>query len=666
MIPTQPIGITRPERLRLGPPRRVAELVLSWLRSHRPEAADPWRGRVLPARAPWHADRVAGGVRADRQPVPRWHAALAADNHIPVVRFRREDRKAEVMRPYLDRAARTGRLQVAAIGVAQEFARCGPPAGTTPTRPNRRSSLTKQQRRVTVFYEYVWDDDFGPAFLKLCAWLPYPIKVSRQRPRVGQAAGGQGGDRAHRTVQRVRRLPGPAALQTICDRLGPGTIRGFFQRWTSRLPLPLSAADRNGGYRWDLTMRQVETSRTIVLDAPATPAPSSTPWWPTTSTSAAPSTSSSSSGATAAARPPAPSRPRSTGTPRASPSTCSTDTPGSSSTSRTAVPAHRNRQQRRRRPRLPTPAAQPRRPPGQGPCDQPATAGHSSGSARARSLRVQPSRGSRSPPSPTMAAGPQPGGSATLGSGPDRHPGQPAVRRHRHHQQAPARLDDRTLGTLQPEPDQLRPCPAAPQRPDHQDPRPQPGHPDPDGIGFAVFSTKVHDRVLRPLLATRSQPTRHPNSAPRSTPSTTQSTNAWPHPAAHRSLTGTLQTHDNHRNPRTKESLGCTRTWRTVRPTTSGSRSPCRSSRRSRRRAQVLSRRAQTPRRALASAGTWLRRHDATTASGCVGNIAKDPVVAAPVVSDRAAPGHKPGDVIGEQAAQDRGRRRLHRRRCDW
>jgi len=28
----------------------------------------------------------------------------------------------------------------------------------------------------------------------------------------------------------------------------------------------------------------------------------------------------------------------------------------------------------------------------------------------------------------------------------------------------------------------------------------------PDGIGFAVFSTKVHDRILRPLLATRTQP----------------------------------------------------------------------------------------------------------------------------------------------------------------
>jgi hypothetical protein len=112
--------------------------------------------------------------------------------------------------------------------------------------------------------------------------------------------------------------------------------------------------------------------------------------------------------------------------------------------------------------------------------------------------------------------------------------------------------------------------------------------------------------------------------------------------------------------PTTVPRLGCTRTWRTVRPTISGSRSPCRSSRRSRRPARVLSRRAQTPRRALASAGTWLRRHDATTASGCVGNIAKDPVVAVPVVSDPrnaverhpvpAAPRASAGELMGPRA----------------
>jgi hypothetical protein len=36
-------------------------------------------------------------------------ARFAEDNHIPVVRFCKTDRKREFMRPYLDRQARTGR-----------------------------------------------------------------------------------------------------------------------------------------------------------------------------------------------------------------------------------------------------------------------------------------------------------------------------------------------------------------------------------------------------------------------------------------------------------------------------------------------------------------------------------------------------------------------------
>jgi hypothetical protein len=60
----------------------------------------------------------------------------------------------------------------------------------------------------------------------------------------------------------------PAALQAICDRLGPGAIEVFFQRWMSRLPLPLTEADRDAGYWWELSMRQIEVSRTLVFDAP--------------------------------------------------------------------------------------------------------------------------------------------------------------------------------------------------------------------------------------------------------------------------------------------------------------------------------------------------------------------------------------------------------------
>ena len=54
----------------------------------------------------------------------------------------------------------------------------------------------------------------------------------------------------------------------ICDRLGPQDIQAFFDRWMSRLPLPLTPADRSAGYWWELSMRQVEVSRTLVFDAP--------------------------------------------------------------------------------------------------------------------------------------------------------------------------------------------------------------------------------------------------------------------------------------------------------------------------------------------------------------------------------------------------------------
>lgn len=60
----------------------------------------------------------------------------------------------------------------------------------------------------------------------------------------------------------------PAALQALCDRLGPAQIDRFFERWMARLPTPLDPADRAVGYWCELSMRQVEMSRTIISDAP--------------------------------------------------------------------------------------------------------------------------------------------------------------------------------------------------------------------------------------------------------------------------------------------------------------------------------------------------------------------------------------------------------------
>ena len=60
----------------------------------------------------------------------------------------------------------------------------------------------------------------------------------------------------------------PAGLQAICDLLGPDEITTFADRWFAVLPVPLTTADQAAGYGWELSMRQIEVSRTIVFAAP--------------------------------------------------------------------------------------------------------------------------------------------------------------------------------------------------------------------------------------------------------------------------------------------------------------------------------------------------------------------------------------------------------------
>jgi hypothetical protein len=62
----------------------------------------------------------------------------------------------------------------------------------------------------------------------------------------------------------------PTGLQEICDRLGPAQIRALLDKWLAILPNPFSDADRDAGYRYDLSILQAEFSLTQMLDTPVT------------------------------------------------------------------------------------------------------------------------------------------------------------------------------------------------------------------------------------------------------------------------------------------------------------------------------------------------------------------------------------------------------------
>ena len=186
---------------------------------------------------------------------------FATVEHIPVVRFTKTDRKQEVMRPYLARQARTGRSGVAAIGVAQEYQNVFAAHQRQVCDGIPWFSFTKADRRVTCYYFYLWDEEFGPAFIKICAYFPYPVKVWVNGHEWAKRQATHAGIGFTELSNGFATCDDPESLQAICDRLGPGTINVFFERWMSILPLPLTPHDRAAGYWRELSMRQVETSR---------------------------------------------------------------------------------------------------------------------------------------------------------------------------------------------------------------------------------------------------------------------------------------------------------------------------------------------------------------------------------------------------------------------
>jgi hypothetical protein len=194
--------------------------------------------------------------------------SYASSNGIAWVKFGKDDRKIDVMQPHLAAQAATGKSGVAAVGVSQEFQRVWSAYQRDTQTAAPQYTFTKADRRVTCYYFNLWDEDSGPAFIKVCAYFPYPAKIWVNGHEWAKRQAHQAGLRFTELSNGFAACDDPAALQEICDRLQPGTIEVFAQRWLHRLPLPFGPADQRAGYWQEISMRQVEVSRTIVLDAP--------------------------------------------------------------------------------------------------------------------------------------------------------------------------------------------------------------------------------------------------------------------------------------------------------------------------------------------------------------------------------------------------------------
>jgi hypothetical protein len=200
--------------------------------------------------------------------------AFAERNGVPILalkkpdRTRFDDRKLDHVMPYLEQARRAGRYGVVAIVSAQEFQWVFGGRDRSDTPGVVCYAFDKSERRVGTYYFYVLDPEFGPGFIKICTYFPYPAKVWCNGHEWAKHQAEREGIEHTALANGFATCAEPARLQAICDRFGPADVQGFFDRWIARIPTPFTAEDRAAGYWWELSMRQVEVSRTLVFDDP--------------------------------------------------------------------------------------------------------------------------------------------------------------------------------------------------------------------------------------------------------------------------------------------------------------------------------------------------------------------------------------------------------------
>jgi len=185
---------------------------------------------------------------------------------VPLVAFRRGERKDLVAARH--RARFAGDDGVVFIGVAQERCRSFRATKRKTPRGSVSFEFSRQSVFVNHYYFYVHDLEWGPAFLKIGSYVPYPVKLCLN---------------GHEWVKQQLRHEGlafesldngflscedPERLQALCDQLGPDDLQAFFDRWSHRLPWPLSPEDRAAGFEHRLSLWQVEMSLTHVFDRP--------------------------------------------------------------------------------------------------------------------------------------------------------------------------------------------------------------------------------------------------------------------------------------------------------------------------------------------------------------------------------------------------------------
>ena len=191
---------------------------------------------------------------------------FARDHGLPWVDFVKGQRKDDIAHEHLARF--TGTEGVLFVGRAQEKTKLFRTEKRRDANGDSYPWIVAGTGLVNHFYFYCYDDDFGPFFIKFCSYFPYNAKLCLNGNHWAQRQAAKAGIGFTALDNGFAAVDDPAALQAICDSLGPEQIEALLGKWLAVLPHPFTAADHAAGYRYELSILQAEFSLTQMLDKP--------------------------------------------------------------------------------------------------------------------------------------------------------------------------------------------------------------------------------------------------------------------------------------------------------------------------------------------------------------------------------------------------------------
>jgi hypothetical protein len=190
---------------------------------------------------------------------------FAAQQGLAIVDFAKGEDKDATARAHLARFQSTN--GVVLIGKAQEKT-----PGYTARRKDHGTKVWFEYSRRTVcvthYYFYILDEDFGLFFIKVCTYFPFDVKVCFNGHEWAKQQLRKAGIDFEALSNGFLSCTDPERLQMICHQLNADKIQALFDHWVAQIPWPLSVQQQAAGYRHQLSIWQMEVSRTQVFADP--------------------------------------------------------------------------------------------------------------------------------------------------------------------------------------------------------------------------------------------------------------------------------------------------------------------------------------------------------------------------------------------------------------